>query len=559
MPKPFDRFDYDDAANLIGSKVTLPRSGTRDFPLQLPSILESFIRPEMPVQRRTLTALRATEFYDGNHWQGATGFIGQLPPPGLERRIQILQDIKHGFVTENVIKEVTRTHVGGILGREPSWSFLPAEDDDRTSEEVRLVRKKFSKETGNTLTRWWNDRKALTDLQKAARILVCEGRVIRRVFFPRARLTDKGIGIASNLADALGLIYFATHPADEGGVFTNPDTMRDIGIFLFDEVNDDNEVVAHCAQLSFLDDSGGTVSKVVKDNGQVEEAGPYRLGGRLLIYEMTRDALITEQIQSNQRALNLAHTMMMRNVNMAGSRERYISNAQPPISSRKVDAEGKVTTTPGTLKTGAGASNLLTGLPIYGDDGKIKGYTSPNVNIAEPSPIEVFKQTIAEEKTAIYAQAHQRHVLIVDKADTSGRAREVARREYERSLKETKTELDACGRWQLETTLWLAAQIIGESSRYLGLRADFNCLIDAGDPDPEKQKAALLLRQPGGPKNQPLISDETARNWAGVEDAAAELARIEQESKLPEADLPEGLQPITGQQTPKVTSTSTIQ
>jgi len=554
MPKPFERFDYDDAANLIGSKVTLPRSGTRDFPLQLPTILENIIRPEMPVQRRTLTALRATEFYNGNHWQGSSGFIGQLPPLGLERRIQILQDIKHGFVTENVIKEITRTHVGGILGREPVWSFLKAE-----GETDRGNKASFENVTGETLTRWWNDRKALTDLQKAARILVCEGRVIRRVFFPRARLTDKGIGSASNLADALSLIYFATHPADEGGVFTSPDTMRDIGIFLFDEVNDDNEVVAHCAQLSFLDGNGGTVSKVVKDNGEVEEAGPYRLGGRLLIYEMTRDALITEQIQSNQRALNLAHTMMMRNVNMAGSRERYISNAQPPISSKKIDTEGKVTVTPGTLKTGAGASNLLTGLPIYSDDGtRIAGYTSPNVNIAEPSPIEVFKQTIAEEKTAIYAQAHQRHVLIVDKADTSGRAREVARREYERSLKETKTELDACGRWQLETTLWLAAQIVSQSSRYLGLRADFNCLIDAGDPDPEKQKAALLLRQPGGPKNQPLISDETARNWAGVEDAAAELARIEQESKLPEAELPEGLQPITGQQTPKV-ATSTVQ
>jgi hypothetical protein len=39
----------------------------------------------------------------------------------------------------------------------------------------------------------------------------------------------------------------------------------------------------------------------------------------------------------------------------------------------------------------------------------------------------------------------------------------------------------------------------------------------------------------------------------GVEDAAAELAKIEQESKLPEAKLPEGMKPVEGQQTPKPT------
>src|SRR6185369_4598421 len=128
--------------------------------------------------------------------------------------------------------------------------------------------------------------------------------------------------------------------------------------------------------------------------------------------------------------------------------------------------------------------------------------------VSEPVSVETFKETISQEKEAIYSQVHQRHVLIVDKADTSGRAREVARREFERSLKRSKTVVDAGGRWQLETSLRLAAQLAGQSSRYAQLRADFNCLIDAGEPDPEKQKTAIELRKPGGPKGQPLISDE---------------------------------------------------
>src|SRR6185295_8904398 len=109
----------------------------------------------------------------------------------------------------------------------------------------------------------------------------------------------------------------------------------------------------------------------------------------------------------------------------------------------------------------------------------------------DPVAVITFKDTIGTEKEAIYSQCHQRHVLIVDKADTSGRAREVARREFERSLKETKTVIDACGRWQLEATLRLAAQVVGQVSKYAKLRADFNCVVDAGEVDTEKQKTVI--------------------------------------------------------------------
>lgn len=556
MTKPFSSWDYDDAANAVQAKIALPKSGTRDYPLTSSWIGQTWPKSNnntlSNTPRRDDTAVRATRLYFGDHWQDEWGFIGQLPPRALPGSAQMTADIKKQFVADNVIKEVVKTHVGGILGREPSWSFLESVGERETE------RTPLEKETGESLTRWWNDRKALKDFQKAARILVCEGTVVRRVFFPRAygKLT------AAQLVDALNYIYFETCYADQAGVFTDPDTMRDIGVYLFDEVNDKNEEVTKCAELSFLDDNGETVCKVVKDKGAPVEYGPYPLGGHLLIYEMTRDPLITEQVQSNQRALNLAHTQMIRNVNLAGNRERTITNAQPPLpktdktsvtSDTPKTADGRF---PGTIKTGAGAVNFVMGYPIRNEDGLIVGWTNPTVNIADPVSVETFKETIAQERSAIYSQCHQRHVQIVDKADTSGRAREVAQREYERSLNETKTEVDACGRWQLETTLRLAAYVVGSVNRYKVLRADFNSRVTAGDPDPEKQKLALLLRTPGGPKNQPLFSDETCRSIAGSEDPAAELATIQKESKAPEAKLPEGMLPVEGQQTPKPASTS---
>lgn len=558
MGKPFSQWTYDDAADKVGARFNLPTDGTRDFPL--PTILANLGISSHRQTRRTETALRATLYFNGNHWQGGDGFIGQLPPTALPGSAQMKEAIRKAFVAENVIKEVTETHTDGILGREPSWSFMLTQGEPRND---------FSKEAGETLTRWWNDRKALKDLQKAMTILACEGVVVRRLVFPRGRLANGTTPRASTLLDALDFIFFETVYADQGMVYTDPETMQDIGIFIFEEFDANGDVANQAAELSFLNERGDTVCKVVRDKGgKVSEFGPYPLGGRLLVYEMTRDALITEQIQSNQKAVNLAHTQMIRNVNLAGNRQQTVTNAQPPGPSNEkptiTDSTTKKDVTPsttpaskvfpGTFKTGPGAVNFLMGVPIYNEDGVIVGYTDPGINIADPVSVETFERTIEREKAAIYAQAKQRHVLIVDKADTSGRAREVARREYERSLKKSKTELDAGGRWQLETTLRLAAFIIGESSRYLPLRADFNTLIDAGAPDPEMQLSAMQMRQPGGMKNRPLISDETARGLAGVEDNAAEVARIDSESKLPEAVLPENPQPTPGQQTPKPTT-----
>jgi hypothetical protein len=533
VSKDFRTFDYDDAVNLIGAQVPLPKDGTRFY--LLPSLLRGLSTSSTTDRniRRTACAIIASRMYSGDMWLDGDGFIGQKPPLALPGYASILADIEAGFVSENVIKEVTHTHIGGILGREPSWSFLP--NDENAERDT---------ETGKVLTPWWDRRKGLKDLRKALRIALCEGIAVRRLFFPR-QLQGTAL-TATDIPAALKFIYFETTTSDRGGVFTDPDTQADIGVFLYEEHDANGDITRNCAELSFLDDAGNTICRVVRDDDTSDEFGPYKLGGHLLVYQLEIEALITHQVQSSQRSVNLAHTMMMRNINLAGSRERTITNAQPPLpATDKVSITGDTTKVaagasakfPGTYKTGAGAVNFVMGVPIYNEEGIIVGYTDPNVNITEPVPVDSFQKTISEEKEAIYSQCHQRHVLIVDKADTSGRAREVARKEYERSLKASKVELDACGRWQLEATLRLAAQVANQTTKFATLRADFNCLIDAGIPDPAFIQQVIEMRKPGGPKLQPIISDETARGLCGVEDTGAELVRIQQEGKQPPAEL----------------------
>jgi hypothetical protein len=395
MAKPFTTYDYDDAVNLVGAKTSLPRSGqTRYYPL--PSSWRKNTSSTLGWnQRRSSIAVLATEMFHGNHWLNGDGYMGQLPPRALPGYQSILDDIEAGFDSENVIKEVVETHSGGLLGREPIWSFLPEDPSKKTD---RNDKSAFENITGETLTPWWNKRKALKSLQKAMQIVLCEGICVYRLFFPK-RLNDQTVS-ASNLSTALNLIYFEAVYADRGGVFTDPDTQQEMGVFLFEEHDSKGDVSANCAELSFLDDEGNTICRVVRDKGAPSEYGPYKLGGHLLIYEIQRDPLITEQVQSNQRAVNMAHTSMDRNVNLAGNRSETITNAQPPLPAQATNQPPIITTQttkapdgrfPGTYKRSPGAVNFLMGVPIYGEDGRtIVGYTNPNVNVSDPVPVETF-------------------------------------------------------------------------------------------------------------------------------------------------------------------------
>lgn len=508
MAKPFTDYTFEDASELFGKKDAI-KGGS---------------------PRRPVTAISATAFFEGDHWQKSKGFIGQLPPASLRGADQILANIRDGFVSENVIQEIVETHIGAILGREPLWSFLKEQNEAGQKPPTDDA-------TGEMLTPWWNERKGLKSFQKSAETVLLEGAAVRRIWIPRGRAKPDGvIPQQADIPQALDFIYSQSLTADVAGIFLDPDTQNEVGIYLFEEKDDQGNVTANCAELSFLNKQGETVCRVVKDKGEPQDFGPYQLGRRLLIHEITRRALITVQVQSNQKALNLAHTMMMRNVNLAGARERTVANAQHPKQKiRRQSPQNSNQTVesiePGTYETGAGAVMFLMGHPIRNEKGDIVGYTNPNVSVSDPAPVKTFTDTSGHFREAIYSQCHQRHVLISGDAAASGRSREQARAEFERSLKETKTVIDAAGRWELETVLRLAAQLANKTSAYLNLRADFNCLIDSGDIDPEKVKVVLEMRKPGGATNTPMISDETARNLVGIDDAEAELKRIEEESK----------------------------
>lgn len=474
--------------------------------------------------RRTPTAVTARKFHSGDHWQDGDGYIGQKPDRSYERYPETMQDLKNGFAAENVILEVAETHVGGVLGQEPLWWFVRGAE-------------KIARGDGNTIademTPWWDEHEALSVLEGAAEGAVLEGVDVLRFYFPEGLLGPDGtIPKPTTIAAALDYLYCENLTADRAGVFTDDKTKQKIGVYLYEEAESEaeNAPKRKMADLCYLDGDRKTVlRRVSQDERTNEPFGPYDLGGRLLMYEIRRQALITDPVLRLQKYVNLAHTKMGRNVNLAGDRTTDVINAQTPTKTKtEVDSTTGRTREvkgPGAYKRTPGAVNYVWGAPIYDANGKIAGYTSPTVNVTEPVDIETFVGTRDHYYAAILGQCFMRHLLISGDAIASGRSREQARKDYERSLKKTKGPLDAAGRWKLETALRMAAELADKTAEVRDLRAYFDCRIERVERSPQERQEDRADVQAG------VMSAETLMSRNQIEDTGAELDKIKQEQK----------------------------
>lgn len=505
--------------------------------------------------RRDAGAIANTEFYLGNHWQNGDGWIGAKPliTHGFN---QTLNQIKEGFVSENVIKEVVDRHVGGILGREPLWGFIPQKTVSQSAQTRRRrfsklfglifggapetkvpgakVLDRFAQEADEALTVWWDQAKPRKKLKEALATCLNEERVLLRLFVPRGLYANRTIPVQRSLADALNLLHIDVITSDKGGVFIDSYTQKPFGLYVYQVES------AKCVELSYVNDVGQTIHQILSDKPDlVVEPIPYDLQGRLWMYEVNRPALITEQIRSSQKALNLALTMMMRNVNLAGNLERVIINAERPKRKIRVPDSNQATgyreeTVDSEWLTGPGVSNLLSGLLIRDNDGKIIGRANPNISYRDPVKIDTFTGTRAECRQSIVGQAQQLHIMISGDSTVSGRSREQARAEYRGSLQDSKEPLDDAGRSLLEGALRIAAQFCNRVNDFAGLRCDFDARIEDGPVSPEERSAN---REDVKAR---LLSPESAMSRNGVEDTDAELARIaESEATAPTIPPPE--------------------
>jgi hypothetical protein len=98
----------------------------------------------------------------------------------------------------------------------------------------------------------------------------------------------------------------------------------------------------------------------------------------------------------------------------------------------------------------------------------------------------------------------------------------------------SKEVIDDAGRWMMEDQLRLGAQLCNRSREFLGLRCEFNSIIEDGPESADDKRITVELVQAS------LLSHETAMSKIGVEDTDAEAERI----KMEKAANPEQLPPL---------------
>jgi hypothetical protein len=482
MPTPFDNLSLQDARNAIST----------------PPYLED-----------------NRLYFDGDHW-GIGGKFWSGPRPDGASSAQVLAEIQRGFVSSNKVRETIERHVGGVVGREPAWGFTVnrplATDEELTAAEQALI-----DEAEALLTSWWDERRIHALLRQATATLLWASRSCVRVFVPRGNLNNGSIIPFGTLPeDAINLLYVQRPDPTQATVSVDDDTQQRAGVYAYQRDNHDE------VELSFVD-SDVTVLRLLTADGITNEAR-LPIGGRLLLFEMTRDVLITPQVRQLQNLLNMALTMMQRNVILGGFLERVLLNVQLPgtFVDDPTQPSGK-RFVPESFRVGAGTTNILQGTVHTNELGQSQ-VLNPSIIYRDPVPVDTFVATKEEACTAILEETQQLHAAIAGDATASGKSRQQAMADFLTSLLETAAEVNALGRWLLETVLSLTALFSGQPGRYDGLRATFDCRLDVGPLDPNDVQQVINL------VNNKLLSHETGMARVRVDDVDAEQTRINAES-----------------------------
>jgi hypothetical protein len=477
------------------------------------------------------TAESALKFAKGDHWQEGHGWSGPCPdlhagPDGQHADHQlhqrVLHEIRRAFVSKNVIHEVEARHIAGVIGNPVAWRLTVARplsaDELPSMAELALIA-----EAEATLTTWWDAEGVAEELQEALTTLLCAGRAPLRLYVPPGLLVEGADGAVSlppgDLAAQLGRIVLDAPDREQATVITDRRTRQRAGVFLAEE-----ERGQPTLEVSAIDGAETVLRIVAGDVVQSETRLP--LGGRLLVYDMERPALITAQVLSLQKLLNLALTMLARNVILGGFLERVYLNTQMPGELHTDPRTGKEVFVPYPFDVGAGSINVLQGTEIRDEvTGQVTGRATPSVVYRDPVSVQTFADTRDIAYAAILEECQQAHALLSGEAAPSGESRRQALADFLSSLKLTAPQVERAVRWLLETALHLAAHFAGQGGRYLGLRVVATCRLDTGPLSADEAKQVIDL------VDARLLSRETGMARVGIDDSDAEAQRIQAEQE----------------------------
>lgn len=491
------------------------------------------------IEKRRPEALETNRaFFEGDHWQDGDGWIGPMPSQNEEGYQEAHGQIKAAFTSRNVIREVIERHETGVVGRSPSWNIVPKEGDTKEAGEEEGPSDEMEdkiQEATDLLRAWWDDKEVHEVIQKAVDTALYAERAPLRVFVPRG-LLENGQVPSGDVAEQLDRIYVDHVDPEVATVYEDPDSRAEISLVVYEVEEGDptsaaSETVER-AEVSFVRDGDGrTVIRAFGRRVRGTSEGPAEgepqefeaaMGGRLPVFEIERSALINEQVRQAQKALNLANSMIPRNVVTGGFLERVLLNAQMPGEWEVVNEEtGEKRWKPDPVEFGAGRVQWLQGIETETQEGDER-ITTPQIEYRDPVPIDASEDAKRSHYQDILEETDQAHILMSGEATPSGRSRREARADFARSLRRTQSPVESAVSWVLETVLAMAEHFAGTAGRFTEeLRVSAEAQIDLGETPPDEQQVVA------GHADRGLLSRQTAMARIGVDDPEAELRRLE--------------------------------
>lgn len=434
-------------------------------------------------------ALESLLFKKGNHWQKSRGWIGPRPAFGDLNARLVIKEIERLFISANVIGEIVNRHSRAVVGREPAWAVLAAE-------EATPIPDALIAEINDSLLGWWDseDKQVMAVLQDAVDLALIAEHAILRLYLPPALTADGNeIPPFPTLKKAMDKIWIEVLPMGSAAHIRDRKTMEVESDYLYlteDKIATlERETLIDGAIAPIDEETGQPILEEAQASGRlltfieilqaraggdltVIESVTVDTGGRLLTFDLRLPILITDQIRQMQKGLNVDLTMMIHNILGTGFLERTIFNAQMPGEWIKDDTiDGGRRFVPRPYNVGMGVTNNLVGLPQKDDEGNTTGYATPSIVYREPTGVGMFTDAQKALYAAMLHEAQQSHALISGESTPSGESRKQALADFLVSISLTITRCQSMIRWLLETTAALALYMCDRAVEFDAIRA----------------------------------------------------------------------------------------
>ena len=441
----------------------------------------------MAARRSRNDTQKNLDIFHGKFWPH--GWIGPTIAPGSEGYAEKMAHLERVFQSANILKECCLNWRDGLISAPFTW-HLKGQDGERADSETDTT----AAEAEQQLQRWldWVNEQAIaadpasTNFQQSdpwaefVLSLGVLGEGSLRLWQPDRYADDP---------DPIHKIHL--HAPKAGSVTierSDKDGFIDEIRYSYGRTGDERHRM------------NGENTTISVASGDDDAPLAVASGGRWLIQHATGDSVFTPSVKRLQNALNHALTMMVRNSEIAGFREKVFANAEYPEDD---------------VERGPGIDTYVYGVPT--GDSSNPGYATVGVHESQPVDNASLEAAIETYRRLIYMQFSQGHLLSAGDGSLSGESRIQMRGQFELNLRGWQRRIESA----IAALLNIVLRLLG----YENYEVVVGLTITTGKLSAEERSQIISEYQAG------LMSRATAIAKLGsVSDVDAELALMAEEA-----------------------------